>query len=191
MKTFFIEIAANPHSSTLIPGTIYLSGVVSAKDVEQAKEIVCDYYKLFNIEGGKFKVQCAWRHDMPTRELIEIRWRKYLRSTCVRFDKDSEGNTIRAHSWHSNKNKKDVMETYDLLNVTWDDVFYDPLRRGYSVTVQGYMEMPCEIAFFKGGTKEVYKKAKQFVKDNTFKGEVYRYNLSSHQELLSSLKPLK
>lgn len=51
--------------------------------------------------------------------------------------------------------------------------FYDSRRGGYSVTVQGYMQMPCEIKFFSGKTSKTYKKAKQFIKENTFKGELY------------------
>lgn len=172
MQTFFIEIVNNPHPD-YIPGSTYLGAIVSAKNLEVAKEKALNHYSVVKHEGGRFVIQCAWKYSIPTRELIDKRWRKYLSSTCLMSDKDNEGNTIRVKSYQPWKSKKDVMEDWDRGNISWDDVFYVPSRGGYSVTVQGYMQMPCEIAFFKGKKEETYQKAKQFVKDNTFKGDYY------------------
>ena len=46
--------------------------------------------------------------------------------------------------------------------------------RGYSVSIHNYMCMPSELMFFKGVTRKTYLKARQFVKDNTFKGTHFR-----------------
>lgn len=172
MKTYFIEIVSNPHP-THIPGSIFLGGIVAAKSLNQAKDIVLHHYTDRRIEGGQFQIQCAWEVLIPTREIIEKHWRKYLRSYSIISDKDSDGNVYRVHTFEPMKTKKEVLDDWDRANISWDDVFYDPSRRGYSVTVQGYMQMPCEIAFFKGTTAEIYKKAKQFVKDNTFTGKMF------------------
>lgn len=172
MKTFFIEICSNPHP-TYIPGSTFLGGIVAAKDLDRAKEIVTEYYSGRRVEGGRFQVQCAWKVSVPTREIIEKHWRKYLRSFARIFDRDADGNPYRMREFEVNKTKKDVMDDWDRANISWDDVVYVPQRRGYSVTVQGYMCMPCELSFFKGVTKTAYDKAKKFVKDNTFKGQMF------------------
>lgn len=172
MKTYFIEIVSNPHP-THIPGSTFLGGIVAAKSLDQAKDMVLDHYTDRRTEGGRFNIQCAWKVSIPTRELIEKCWRKYLRSYSQIFSHDSNFNVIGVHTFEPMKTKKEVLDDWDRANISWDDVFYDPSRRGYSVTVQGYMQMPCEIAFFRGTTAETYRKAKQFVKDNTFTGKMF------------------
>jgi hypothetical protein len=177
MKTYFIEIVFNNVDQTArycrFPG-----GIVAAKSLEEAKQIVLDHYKPYYTAGdkGTFKVQCAWEVSVPTREIIEKHWKKASGAQMTMDVRDNSGTVIGYRYYHPDKTKKDVMENWDFCHCNWASpvVYFDPKKSGYVVAIHNFMCMPNELMLFKGNTATVYKKAKQWVKDNTFKGNHFR-----------------
>jgi len=174
MKTYFVEIAFN-NENKYIDYYKFLRGIVSAKSKEEAEQKVVDHFKPYYTAGenGVFKVQCNWIVNIPTREIIEKHWRAATRSMgVIHYD----GRDIsKKWAFQLEKTKKEVLENWDYGNCNWDEpaVYYEPRKGGYAVAIHNYMAMPSELKFFKGTTHAVYKKAKKWVRDNTFKGEYY------------------
>jgi hypothetical protein len=171
MKTYFIEISFN-NENKFVNYNRYLRGIVSAKSKEEAEQKVVDHFKPYYTAGenGIFKVQCNWIVNIPSRDIIEKHWRNATRSMgVIHYD---EGNK---RTFQLEKTKKEVLENWDYCNCNWNEptVYYEPRKGGYVASIHNYMAMPSEFMFFKGTTNEVYKKAKKWVRDNTFKGEYY------------------
>jgi hypothetical protein len=170
MKTYFVQLVFN-NKDLFVNHNRYLSAILQAKSKEHAEQKIKDHYKQYYTAGdnGYFHVQCNWRIDIPTREIIEKHWRKASGSTGVlRSGKD-------LHEFQIDKTKKDVLQTWDCCNSAWASpaVHYSPEHNGYMVSLHNHMAMPSTFMLFKGSTKAVYDKAKKFVKDNTFKDDYY------------------
>lgn len=148
-----------------------------AHDKDHATQKALEHYQPYYTGGdrGEFYVQCCWRVDVPTRELIEKHWKSAARSMCPMGVTDQEGKNIGYRYYQADKNKKEALETWDCCNSNWESpaVYYEPKKGGYIVAIHNHMCMSSEFMLFKGATTEVYKKAKKFVKDNTFKGDYF------------------
>lgn len=177
MKTYFIEIVFNNIDKTANHYK-FPAGIVAAKSLEEAEKIVMGHYIPYYTAGdnGIFKVQCAWEVKIPTREIIEKHWKKASGSQMPMSVRDNGGTIIGYRYFQPDKTKKDVMENWDLCHCNWATpvVYFDPKKSGYVAVIHNYMCMPNELMFFKGNTAAVYNKAKQWVKDNTFKGNHFR-----------------
>lgn len=175
MKTFFVEIVFN-NESQFMKGTRYLRCVVSARDKEEAEYKALVHYNPYYTGGdrGRFYVQCNWQVKVPTREIIEKHWKLASRSNAV-MESSGEFGVSKPYYFQADKTKREVMETWDCCNTGWASpaVYYEPQKGGYVVALHNHMCVPSEFMFFKGNTAETFKKAKQFVKDNTFRGDYY------------------
>ena len=176
MKTFFVEIVYNNTDKTS-NGMKFLRAVVSAKDKETAGQKVLIHFQPYYTAGdkGEFRIQCNWEVKIPTREIYITHWKNASRSLMPMAVNDQEGKTIGYRYFQPDTRKKEVIHSWDICNINWANpaVYFDPNKGGYIVAIHGYMCMPSEFMFFKGVTAETYKKAKQWVKENTFKGNYY------------------
>ena len=179
MKTYFVELVFN-NEDKFINHNKYLGGVISAKTKEEAAQIVLDHYAPYYTAGenGTYKIQCNWEVKIPTREIFESHWKKASMSE-LSIPINAPGyeiNTIGYRRFRPDKTKKEVMRNWNYCNCTWSDpcVYFEPTKSGYVVAIQHYMSMPVELILFKGLSRNTYLKAKQFVKDNTFKGTHFR-----------------
>ena len=175
MKTFFIELVFNNTGKTMA-GTCYPGGIITANDQQEAEQICKDHYRPYYTGGdnGRFYVQCSWQVHIPTREIIEKHWKKASGAQmpmAVR-EPNVDGKVIGYRYFQSDKTKKEVLQNWDAGHCDWRSpaVYFDPEKNGYVVAIHNYMCMPNELQFFPGVTAQVFKKAKQFVKDNTFHG---------------------
>jgi hypothetical protein len=179
-KTFFVELVFNNEGKNPFKGGRYLGGIISAKTKEEAAQIVLDHYAPYYTAGdaGNYHIQCNWEVNIPTREIIEKHWKKAMDAQipmAVRAP-NVEGTVLGYRYFPAEENKKEVMANWDNCHCNWANpaVHYDIDRGGYSVSIHNYMCMPNELTFFKGVTRETYKKALKFVRDNTFKGTHFR-----------------
>jgi hypothetical protein len=172
MKTYFVEIVCNNKGKTH-EGTHFLRAVIKAKNKEEAGTVALIHFQPHYTAGenGVYKIQCNWEVSVPTREIIEKHWKKASLTDMPIAVHDNEGKTIGHRYFKPDTTKEKVMRNWDIINYNWSNpvVYFEPLKGGYVVAVQCYMCMPCELRFFKGLTAETYKKAKQWVKDNTLK----------------------
>jgi hypothetical protein len=186
MKTFFVELVFNNKGRNPFE-SLYLGGIISANDKEDAEMIVLRHYIKYYTGGdkGEYHVQCNWEVKIPTREIIEAHWRKASGAQMPMGVHDSEGHTIGYRYHQAEKTKKEVMANWDYCHCNWANptVHYDIDRVGYSVSIHNYMCMPCELMFFKGVTRNTYLKARKFVKDNTFKGTHFRKRTLGNLEI--------
>jgi hypothetical protein len=177
-KTFFVEIVFN-NKDKFINHNRYLRGIVTAKDKAEAETKVVNHFKHLYTAGdaGVFEVQCNWQVKIPTREIIEAHWRAATRAQgSIPINAPGyEIKTIGYRHFQLDSTKKEVMASWDYCNIDWAEptVHYDISKGGYVVSMQSYMAMPSPFVFFKGVTRETYKKALKFVKDNTFQGDYY------------------
>ncbi len=179
MKTYFVEIVFNNENKFAFHGTRYLRCIVTAHDNDEAAYKALVHYNSYYTGGdrGQFYVQCNWVVDVPTREIIEMHWKNAMRSVFPMAVNDPRSGKTIGYDYHQlDKNKAAVLETWDCCNSNWayPSVYYEPKKGGYVVALHNHMSMPSEFMFFKGNTAETYKKAKKFVKDNTFKGDYYK-----------------
>lgn len=177
-KTFFVEIVYN-NVDKFINHNTYLRCIVSAKDKAEAEKKAIDHYSPYYTAGdaGTFKVQCNWVVNVPTREIIERHWKAASNSKgSIPINAPGyEIKTIGYRYFKMDKTKKEVLDNWDGCHSAWANpaVYFEPSKGGYVVAIHNYMAMPCPFVFFKGVTAERYKQAKQFVKDNTFRGDYY------------------
>jgi len=178
-KTFFVELVFNNEGKNPFKSR-YLGGIISANDKDEAEMIVLRHYIKHYTGGdkGEYHVQCNWPVSIPTREIIEKHWKKASEAQipmAVRAP-DSEGTVLGHRYFQADETKKEVMLNWDYCHCNWAEpcVHYNIDRGGYSVSIHNYMCMPNELVFFKGVTRETYKKALKFVRDNTFKGTHFR-----------------
>lgn len=178
MKTFFVEIAFN-NKDKFINHYRFLRGIVTAHDKAQAEQMVTDHFRPYYTAGdtGVFKVQCNWEVNIPTREIIEKRWKAATRSmgTIPINAPGYEMNIIGHRQFQLEETKEEVLANWDYCNCSWADpvVHYEPTKGGYVVSIHNYMALPSEFMFFKGTTNAVYRKALKWVKENTFAGDYY------------------
>lgn len=175
MKTYFIELVFN-NESKKYKGTMFLRGIIYAKNLDAAKEKFIKQYESCYTGGdeGEFKIQCAWEVKIPTREFAEKYWKAICFSVAPMrvgtSDHDAGYDYVTIF-----KTKKDIIDLWRVCNVRWASVpvAYNPKYGGYTVSVHNYMMMEHVVKVFKGSTKTAYDKAIKFVKENTFKGDYY------------------
>lgn len=177
-KTFFVEIVFN-NKDKFIGHNRYLRAVVTAKDkVEAETKVVAHYKHLYTAgDAGVFKVQCNWQVKIPTREIIEKHWRAATQAqgSMPVYAPSTKMEIIGHREFQLDETKKDVMANWDYCNSGWAEppVHYDISRGGYVISIHNYMALPSPLFFFKGVTRETFKKATKWVRDNTFQGDYY------------------
>ena len=187
MKTYFIELVFN-NKWKKYPDTIYLRGIVSAKNLDLAKEKFLNLYKPYYTGGdeGEFKIQCAWEESVPTKEFAEKYW-KTICNSVVPMRMGTSTHDLGLDYVTLFETKKDIISLWKNCNVRWASVpvAYNPKYGGYTISVHNHMMMENVVKVFKGNSKAVYDKARKFVKDNTFKGDYYRTTPEKLQEYLN------
>ncbi len=175
MKTYFVQLVFN-NLDKFANRNRYLSAIVLAKSKEHAEQKIKDHYSQYYTAGdkGQYRVQCNWRIDVPTREIIEKHWKKASGSMAV-MNTSGDFDRTEHRYFQVDKTKKEVLSTWDCCNCAWASpkVHFSPKHGGYVVSLHNHMTMPSVFMVFKGSTKAVYDKAKKFIKDNTLKTDYY------------------
>ena len=179
MKMYFVEIACG--TTRFINKNIYLRAIVKAANEDEAKAKCLDhyrpYYESLNPDpDGSFKVQCCWTMNAPTKKAVKEVLDLFSVNTKMPMSvRDNEGQIIGHRYFNAYKTKKDGIEDWERINISWGDVYYDTKIGAYVVEMHPYMCMPAVVKVFEGKTYEVYQEALKWVEDNTMKKDYFAF----------------
>lgn len=176
---YFIEIVCGV--DRFINKSKYLRAIVKAENEEQAKQKCLDHYRpyyesLNPTPEGRFKVQCCWKYLSPTKKAVQECIDLLEKNTSMPMAKyDTAGNLLGHRYFNAYESKKEVLECWGRLNMSWGDVYYDNKIGAYVVEIHPYMCMPAIAKVFEGKTKEVYDQACKWVEDNTMRRDYFSF----------------